>query len=164
MIKIYIPRDSSAKAVGADEVAAAIANEAKAQKISIQIIRNSSRGMAWAEPFVEVETPSGRLGYGPVELKDLQTLFAAKFNEGGKHELSYGPVDEIPFLKNQERLTFARAGITDPLSLQDYISHGGFEGLIPDCSGESLRFVIGPRECHCDPATASTGSLRFLGG
>ncbi len=129
MIKIYVPRDSSAKAVGADEVAKAIAVEAVTQNISIQIIRNSSRGMAWLETFVEVETSKGRVGYGPIEAGDVKRLFAAKFYEGGKHQLAHGLVDELPYLKNQERLTFARAGITDPVSLGDYISHGGFEGL-----------------------------------
>ena len=129
MIKIYVPRDSSAKAVGADEVASAIAAEAKAQNISVQIIRNSTRGMAWLETFVEVETPQGRVGYGPIEVGDVKRLFAAKFYEGGKHQLGHGLVDELPYLKNQERLTFARAGITDPLSLSDYIAHGGFDGL-----------------------------------
>jgi formate dehydrogenase iron-sulfur subunit len=129
MIKIYVPRDSSAKAVGADEVASAIVAEAAAQKISIQIIRNSTRGMAWLETFVEVETPQGRMGYGPIELGDVKRLFAAKFYEGGKHQLGHGLVDELPYLKNQERLTFARAGITDPVSISDYILHGGFEGL-----------------------------------
>ena len=129
MIKIYVPRDSSAKAVGADEVAVAIAAEAAAQNISVQIIRNSTRGMAWLETFVEVETPNGRVGYGPVEVGDVKRLFAAKFYEGGKHQLAHGLVDELPYLKNQERLTFTRAGITDPVSLSDYIAHGGFEGL-----------------------------------
>ncbi len=129
MIKIYVPRDSSAKAVGADDVALAIAAEAAIQKISVQIIRNSSRGMAWLETFVEVETPKGRVGYGPVEVGDVKRLFAAKFYEGGKHQLGHGLVEELPYLKNQERLTFARAGITDPVSLSDYIAHGGFAGL-----------------------------------
>ena len=129
MIKIYVPRDSSAKAVGADEVAVAIAAEATQQKISVQIIRNSSRGLAWLEPFVEVETSQGRVGYGPIETGDVKRLFDAKFHEGGKDQLGHGLVDEIPYLKNQERLTFVRAGITDPVSLDDYITHGGFEGL-----------------------------------
>ncbi len=129
MIRIFVPRDSSAKAVGADDVADAIAKEAKAQKISVQIIRNSSRGMAFAEPFVEVETARGRFGYGPVATTDVKALFKAKFHEGGKHKLSFGLVDDIPYLKNQERLTFARAGVTDPLSLDDYRNHGGLAAL-----------------------------------
>ncbi len=127
--KIFIPRDMLAKALGADEVAEAIAKEAKAKKISIQIIRNSSRGLAWLEPFVEIESPNGRIGYGGVKVADVKSLFATNFLEGGKHKLSQGLVEEIPFLKNQERLTFARAGITDPLSLEDYLAHGGFAGL-----------------------------------
>ena len=79
--------------------------------------------------FRSVETPKGRVGYGPIEVGDVKRLFAAKFYEGGKHQLGHGLVEDLPYLKNQERLTFARAGITDPVSLNDYIAHGGFEGL-----------------------------------
>jgi formate dehydrogenase iron-sulfur subunit len=129
MIKIYVPRDSSARAVGAEDVALAIAREADALKLSIQIIRNSSRGMAWLETFVEVETADGRVGYGPVTAKDVKSLFASCFHEGDAHKLCHGLVEALPYLKNQERLTFARAGITDPLSISDYEAHGGFEGL-----------------------------------
>ncbi|MDE2383063.1 MAG: NADH-quinone oxidoreductase subunit NuoF [Alphaproteobacteria bacterium] len=129
MQKVHIPRDMLAKALGADDVAAAIADEAKARKINIQIIRNSSRGLAWLEPFVEVESPKGRLGYGGVKVADVKALFDANFLSGGEHKLATGLVEDIPFLKKQERLTFARAGITDPVSLADYLAHGGFAGL-----------------------------------
>ena len=129
MIRIYVPRDSAARAVGADEVVDAIVEEAAAQKINVQIIRNGSRGMMWLEPLVEVETPKGRVAYGPVEADDVKSLFNSKFHEGGKHKLALGLTEELPYLKNQERLTFARCGITDPLSLADYTSLGGFVGL-----------------------------------
>jgi formate dehydrogenase iron-sulfur subunit len=129
VIKIYVPRDSSATAVGADDVAIAIAKEAKSRNIGVQIIRNSSRGMAFAEPFIEVETSKGRAGYGPVGVGDVKGLFTSEFHNGKKHKLGHGLVDDIPYLKNQERLTFARAGITDPLSLDDYLGHSGFAGL-----------------------------------
>ncbi len=129
MIKVYVPRDSAARSVGADEVAEAIAAEAKAKKIGVQIIRNGSRGLYWLEPLVEVETAEGRLAYGPVQPTDAASLFKAKFHEGGKHELALGRIEDHPYLKNQERLTFARCGITDPLSIADYMAHGGFAGL-----------------------------------
>jgi formate dehydrogenase iron-sulfur subunit len=127
--KFYIPRDSAAKAVGADDVAVAIAAEAFKRNISIQIIRNSSRGMAWLETFVEVDTAKGRIGYGPVDADDVASLFDAGFHEGKAHKLGHGLVEALPYLKNQERLTFARAGITDPVSIADYTAHGGFAGL-----------------------------------
>ncbi len=128
-LKIYVPRDSAAKAVGADEVATVIASEAAKRNISVQIIRNSSRGMLWLETFVEVETPQGRIGYGPVEASDVAGLFDAGFLDGKSHALCHGLVEALPYLKNQERLTFARAGLTDPLSISDYQAHGGFKGL-----------------------------------
>ena len=129
MIKIYIPRDMLAKALGADAVVAAIAKIAGDKNISVQIIRNSSRGLAWLEPLVEVDTSKGRVGYGNVKPENVESLFAANFLNGGDHELGQGLVEDIPFLKNQERLTFARAGITDPVSISDYMAHGGFAGL-----------------------------------
>ncbi len=129
MIRIYVPRDFAARALGSDDVADAIKAEAAAKNISIQIIRNGSRGLHWLEPLVEVETAKGRVAYGPVEASDAASLFAAKFHEGGAHKLSLGLTEDIPFLKNQERLTFARCGITDPLSLEDYMKLGGFAGL-----------------------------------
>ena len=85
--------------------------------------------MYWAEPLVEVDTSSGRLAYGPVAVGDVAGLFDAGFLSGGAHALALGATEEISFLKNQERLTFARVGITDPISLDDYLAHGGYRGL-----------------------------------
>ncbi len=129
MIKVFVPRDSAARAVGADDVALAIAEAGAAKKIELQIVRNGSRGLFWLEPMVEVETAEGRVAYGPVEASDVASLFKADFLSGGKHKLSLGLTEAMPFLKNQERLTFARCGITDPLSVSDYIANGGFAGL-----------------------------------
>ncbi len=129
MIKVFVPRDAAALSVGADEVAAAIANEAKKRDVEIQIVRNGSRGMLFIEPLVEVETSKGRVAYGPVSVGDVAGLFKAGFLEAKDHALGHGLTEEIPYFKTQERLTFARCGITDPLSIEDYRKHGGFEGL-----------------------------------
>ena len=128
-ISIYIPCDSTALALGADQVAAAVAAEATKRQCDIKIIRNGSRGLFWLEPLVEVTTPQGRMAYGPVSAADVAGLFDADFLSGKPHKLAQGLTENIPFLKNQERLTFARVGITDPLSLDDYIVHDGFKGL-----------------------------------
>jgi formate dehydrogenase iron-sulfur subunit len=128
-ITVYVPRDSAALAVGADRVARAIAAEAAARGLSVNLVRNGSRGMFWLEPLVEVLTPSGRVAYGPVTTKDVGALFDSGFLQGSAHALHLGLTDEIPYLKKQERLTFARMGITDPLSLADYQVHEGFAGL-----------------------------------
>lgn len=128
-ITVYVPRDSTAIALGANDVAAAIAAQAKQRKLDITIKRNGSRGMFWLEPLVEVETASGRIAYGPVREDDVAALFDADFLHGGKHALALGKTEDIPFLKNQERLTFARIGITDPVSIEDYVAHEGYAGL-----------------------------------
>ncbi|MEA3012099.1 MAG: formate dehydrogenase iron-sulfur subunit, partial [Sphingomonadales bacterium] len=148
------PKDSAARAVGADAVADAIGAEAASRKIDVKIIRNGSRGLLWLEPFVEVETPKGRVAFGPVEASDVKSLFDSKFHDGGKHKLSLGVTEELPYLKNQERLTFARCGITDPLSLDDYISHGGFVGLKKALTMKGAEIV----------AEVTTSGLRGRGG
>jgi formate dehydrogenase iron-sulfur subunit len=129
MTRIFVPRDSFALALGANEIAQSIRAEAARRGVSVTIIRNGSRGMAFLEPLLEVETLQGRVGYGPVEPSDVASLFDANFLSGGDHPLCIGLVDEHAFLKRQTRLTFARCGVTDPLSIADYQANGGMEGL-----------------------------------
>ncbi len=124
-VRVYVPCDSAALSVGAEAVARAIAAHGR----EVSVIRNGSRGLFWLEPMVEVETPLGRVAYGPVTVDEVSGLFAAGFLEGKPHPLCLGLTEEILYLKQQERLTFARCGITDPLSLADYVAHGGFRGL-----------------------------------
>jgi formate dehydrogenase iron-sulfur subunit len=128
-VKVFVPRDSSALSLGAKQIAELIQKEASNRNIEIQLIRNGSRGMFWLEPLVEVETDTGRISYGPVEPNDVTSLFDTDFLHGGDHRLKLGITDQLPWLKNQERLTFARVGITDPVSLEDYIAHDGYQGL-----------------------------------
>lgn len=128
-VTVFVPRDAAALAVGADKVAAAIVREAAARNLDVNIIRNGSRGMLWLEVLVEVRTPQGRMAYGPVKAPDVPSLFDAGFLTGGAHRLAHGLTSEIPFLKGQTRLTFARCGVTDPLSLEDYRHYKGLKGL-----------------------------------
>ncbi|HTJ98663.1 MAG TPA: NADH-quinone oxidoreductase subunit NuoF [Bordetella sp.] len=128
-VTVYVPRDAAALAVGADEVVRAIQDEAARRGQAVRIIRNGSRGLLWLEPLVEIATPGGRMAYGPVQAEDVGALFDADWLHGGTHALGHGLTEEIPYLKQQERLTFARVGITDPLDLDDYQAHGGLAGL-----------------------------------
>ncbi len=133
-IRIFVPRDAAAIAVGAEEVVAAIATAAKQVGASVQIVRNSSRGMLWLEPLVEVEANGKRYGFGPVAPGDIAGLAALGLFDAGKiatlkHELAIGEVEKHAWLAKQTRLTFARAGRTDPLSLDDYRGSGGTKGL-----------------------------------
>src|SRR5258708_3706915 len=127
--RIFVPQDAAARSMGADATAKAILTEAASRGIDIEVVRNGSRGLLWLEPVVEVATPAGRYAYGPVRPADVKGLFDARFFSGSAHALGHGPTEQIPYFKNQERLTFARVGITDPLSLEDYIEHGGYRGL-----------------------------------
>ncbi|WP_234189604.1 NADH-quinone oxidoreductase subunit NuoF [Shinella sp. NM-101] len=128
-ITLFVPRDAAALALGADRVAAAIAREIETRGIDARIVRNGSRGMHWLEPLVEVRTEQGRIAYGPVRPSDVASLFDAGFLQGGGHPLCLGRTKEIPFLARQTRLTFARCGVTDPLSLEDYRHYQGMKGL-----------------------------------
>jgi formate dehydrogenase iron-sulfur subunit len=128
-VTVYVSRDASALSLGAEAVARSIREHAQQQRVDLKLIRNGSRGLFWLEPLVEVETSAGRIGYGPVAAKDVAGLFSAKFLEGGAHALRIGVVDELPYLATQQRLTFARVGKIDPLSLESYRASGGYEGL-----------------------------------
>jgi formate dehydrogenase iron-sulfur subunit len=128
-VRVYVPRDSAALAVGANAVAAAIEAEAARRGLAITLVRNGSRGLLWLETMVEVATPQGRVAYGPVEAEDVASLFDAGFLDGRPHALALGATDDITWLKRQQRLTFGRCGLTDPLSIADYEAHGGLKGL-----------------------------------
>ncbi|MBK8016822.1 MAG: NADH-quinone oxidoreductase subunit NuoF [Betaproteobacteria bacterium] len=128
-VRIYVPGDASARSVGADEVAAVLAAEARSRGASVQIVRNGSRGLFWLEPLVEVETPAGRTAYGPVDAVEVPGLFEAGFLEGGEHRARIGRIEEHPWFAKQDRLCFARVGVTDPVSCSDYEAHGGLRGL-----------------------------------
>jgi formate dehydrogenase iron-sulfur subunit len=129
MTTLYVPRDSGALSMGADEVAGAIRAHADAAGLALTIVRNGSRGLYWLEPLVEVATPAGHHAYGPVQPSDIPGLFAAGWLEGRPHALHHGLTDAIPYFRNQERLTFARVGVIDPVDLDEYLAHGGYRGL-----------------------------------
>jgi formate dehydrogenase iron-sulfur subunit len=121
---VYVSGDSAARSVGADDVAAALTATP-----GVGVVRNGSRGMLWLEPVVEVETPGGRVAYGPVAPGDVAELVAAGMLTGADHRLRLGPVDQLPWLQRQQRVTFARVGVIDPLSPDDYEANGGIAGL-----------------------------------
>ncbi len=127
--RVFVPCDMAAVSVGADAVARAISREISLRGLDVVVVRNGSRGMFWLEPLVEVETPAGRVAYGPVSADAVPGLFDAGFLDGKPHSACLGLTEEIDWLKRQERLTFARCGITDPLSVADYIAYGGYRGL-----------------------------------
>ncbi|CAN7205528.1 NADH-quinone oxidoreductase subunit NuoF [Pararhizobium sp. LjRoot235] len=128
-VKVFVPKDAAALALGAERVAKALADEIEARGLDATIVRNGSRGLHWLEPMLEVETPEGRIAYGPVKASDVASLLDAGLATGGNHALCLGKTEELPFLKSQTRLTFARCGIVDPLSLSDYRAHDGLKGL-----------------------------------
>ncbi len=133
-MKIYVPRDAAARALGADEVVNALTIEAQKRGLTVEIIRNGSRGMVWLEPLVEVVTDAGRMAFGPMTTADVAQIF-----DGGP--LALGPTDALPWMAQQTRLTFARVGLIDPLSLADYEAHGGLSGLRRALSLDSAAIV-----------------------
>ncbi|MGO8831875.1 MAG: formate dehydrogenase beta subunit [Roseiarcus sp.] len=153
-VRVYVPGDSAALSVGAGRVAAAIAEEARRRGLPLVVARNGSRGLFWLEPLVEVETPRGRFAYGPVAPGDVASLFDAGFVDGGAHPRALGPTEDIPYLRNQQRLLFARCGLIEPLSIDDYRRHGGLKGL-------ARALEIGPKAI-IEEALAS--GLRGRGG
>jgi formate dehydrogenase iron-sulfur subunit len=153
-VKVYVPRDAAALGMGADQTARAIAAEAKHRGVAVELIRNGSRGLLWLEPLVEVEVAGTRMAYGPVQAQDVSGLFDADFTAGKSHALGHGATEQIPYFKRQERLTFARVGLTDPRSLDDYLAHGGYRGLKTALSLKPAEIV----------ASVTASGLRGRGG
>ncbi len=104
--------------------------------------------------MVEVATAAGRVAYGPVKAADVKGLFDAGFITGAKHALGQGLTEEIPYFKNQERLTFARVGITDPRSVEDYVANGGYRGLKNALAMEPAAIVAAVTASGCGVAAA----------
>ena len=134
---IFVPRETAAISVGADDVAIAIAREAKRRGADIRLVRNGSWGASWLEPLVEVDVGGTRIAYGNVTAADVPELFAADLAAGAPHARRLGAIDEIPWLVSQDRWTFWRCGLIDPLSLEDFRAHKGFGAL-------EKAFEIGP--------------------
>jgi formate dehydrogenase iron-sulfur subunit len=153
-VKIFVPCDAAALSVGADETAQAITAEAERRGVAIELKRNGSRGLLWLEPMVEVDVGGTRFAYGPVQPADVAGLFEAGFTAGRPHSLSLGVTAEISYLKRQERLTFARVGLTDPRSLSDYLENGGYRGLKAALDMEAAAIV----------AAVTASGLRGRGG
>jgi formate dehydrogenase iron-sulfur subunit len=139
--RIFVPRDASAQGVGANEVAAEISKEIARRGLDVELVRNGSRGLYWLEPLVEVTTDGGRVAYGPVTPESVASLFDAGLAEGKAHALRLGLTEDIPYLKHQERLTFARVGVTDPRSLKEYLDHQGYRGLKAALGMEAAAIV-----------------------
>ena len=154
MTRVFVPADTTACALGADVVAAKIASVATENGLDIEIIRNGSRGAFWLEPLIEVELDRKRIAFGPVTPDDVAGLFEAGFPATCEHALCLGEVGQIQWLAQQERLTFQRAGLGDPLSLEDYKNQQGYLGLI-----NALEM---PAEQVVEAVTAS--GLRGRGG
>jgi formate dehydrogenase iron-sulfur subunit len=128
-VRVFVPSDTTARSLGADRVAEAIAAEADRRDLPVGLVRNGSRGLYWLEPMLEVEADDVRLAYGPIGPEEVAGLFDADFLRGGSHPKSLGATEAIPYLAAQSRLTMARVGIVDPASLDDYRAHGGYRGL-----------------------------------
>ncbi len=128
MTRIYVPADTAALAAGADETAAALLAAADARGAGITLIRNGSRGMLWLEPLVEAGIGAERIAFGPVGPEDAASVLDAIL-AGADHPLALGRPRDLPWLARQERLTFARVGVIDPLDLADYEAHAGLAGL-----------------------------------
>jgi formate dehydrogenase iron-sulfur subunit len=152
-LRIFVSRDAGAVAVGADEVALVLGLAARKRGTEIEIIRTGSRGLYWLEPMIEVATPQGRVAFGPVTEFDASSVLDAMIS-GGAHPLRLGVADEIPWLKRQTRLTFARCGVVDPRSVADYRAHDGYKGL-------ERALTLGPDAILAD---VTTSGLRGRGG
>ena len=131
--QVFIPKDTTAVALGADGLALKMAQNIESRSLDVEVQRNGSRGMFWLEPMVEVKTESSRIAFGPVNASDIESVLDAIDDHlAGKsidHSLYLGEVEKIDYLAKQQRLTFKRAGVGDPICLSQYQGLSGFKGL-----------------------------------
>lgn len=127
MMKIYVPLDSAAVAVGADAVASTVEAEVRARGLQAEVIRTGSRGMHWLEPLVEIDMGQGRIAYGPMTPAAVSSLFEDNLSQG--HPSCLGELAQMSFFADQQREIFARCGVTDPVSLSDFREQGGLAGI-----------------------------------
>ena len=131
--QVFIPKDTTAVALGADGLALKMAQNIESRPLDAEVQRNGSRGMFWLEPMVEVKTESSRIAFGPVNASDIESVLDAIDDHlAGKsidHPLYLGEVEKIDYLAKQQRLTFKRAGVGDPICLSQYQGLSGFKGL-----------------------------------
>lgn len=152
---LYIPKDTTSVSLGTDKVAEIIQHLVDKNECPVKIIRNGSRGLYWLEPMIEIETTRGRVAYGPVTVNDVDDFITAQcWLENKNHPLYLGLTEELPYLKKQQRLTFSRVGIIDPLSVDDYCAHDGFSGLHQALANSAQQIVT----------TVTESGLRGRGG
>ncbi|WP_163143513.1 formate dehydrogenase, partial [Arhodomonas sp. KWT] len=149
-MSVYVPRDSTAVSIGADEVAAAIA----AADPALSPLRTGSRGLYALEPLVEVDHEGRRIGFGPVTAADMPGLVEALRHPGAGHPLRIGDIDALIADQGQNRFTCRRLGRVVPDDWDDFVAHGGTRGL--------RRALDMGRQSIVDAVTAS--GLRGRGG
>ncbi len=140
--RVYVSADMASVALGADAMAAAL------EAAGAEVVRTGSRGLFAIEPLVEIDTAEGRIGFGPVRPGDVAAVL------DGTHPHRLGDIAALPFFARQQRFTFARVGIIDPLDLDAYAAHGGWAGL------DAARAM--PAQAVVDAVKAS--GLRGRGG
>ncbi|MGI9296101.1 MAG: formate dehydrogenase beta subunit [Pseudomonadales bacterium] len=145
-LTIYVAADTTARSVGADAVAAAVESFAASNGITIELRRPGSCGLYWLEPMLEVSTEQGRVAYGPVTPADVNSIMAADGSVSAEHSTYLGPTEEIDLLARQDRLTFARVGIIEPLAINQYREYGGFAGLNKALQLSSQQIVDAVKE------------------
>ena len=123
-MKVYVPADSAARSVGSDRIADAI----REARPDVEIIRPGSRGLYALEPLMEVDLGKGRVAYGPVNRQEALEIVSSD-SPLETHEKYLGALDQHTLMSLQDRLTFHRVGIIEPLDIEAYESMGGWAGL-----------------------------------
>jgi formate dehydrogenase iron-sulfur subunit len=128
-LRFFMPADTTSGAVGADRLAETLTEYILASAPEAELVRNGSRGAFWLEPLLEIEQDGERIGFGPINEDDLSEILALDKAAWASHARYLGPVEALPWFAGQQRLTFARSGLGDPLCLEHYVSRHGFDGL-----------------------------------
>ena len=135
--KFYISKDALSESLGSNF----LSKKLESYQQDFEIIRTGSRGMFWLEPLLEIDTKIGRVGFGPITENDVEDILKLDESNLKNHKNYLGVINDIPFLANQNRLTFKRVGLIDPLSIEQYCLYDGFVGLKKALEMDSSKIV-----------------------
>lgn len=116
-------------AMGADALVEKTKTRLQEAGKDAHIVRNGSRGLLWLEPMLEIEKDGRRMAYGPVRDSNLNIVISHVLEGGDAPDVFLGDIEKHPLMARQQRLTFERCGVIDPLSFADYQRTGGTQGI-----------------------------------
>ncbi|MEI6122024.1 MAG: NADH-ubiquinone oxidoreductase-F iron-sulfur binding region domain-containing protein [Bacteroidota bacterium] len=142
---VYIGAGTCGLGAGAGITRTAIENYLREKNITAEIIEVGCIGFCTAEPIVDIKLPEkNRISFSNVTSEKVEALFDGVFNDridkqdilgqfvhpGNVSWTGVAKIFDHPFFIKQKRIVLQNCGVIDPVSIDEYISRGGYGSLI----------------------------------